>query len=161
MLVEWCSKITDARILMEMGRVDLGRVVLVPISPEFVLSGAVLVVGRFCHGQIVQRHLVSRKYFEMTPSNWNYAFSINGAFTKCSFLLNNFSWWTCIYMILFMLFQERIFFNFIPNLLTSLLQRINKSNRFANFHYETRSDYDNMQTPVTSYADLDQQRGRK
>ena len=32
---------------MEMGRVDLGRVVLVPISPEFVLSGAVLVVGRF------------------------------------------------------------------------------------------------------------------
>ena len=32
---------------MEMGRVDLGRVVLVPISPEFVLFGAVLVVGRF------------------------------------------------------------------------------------------------------------------
>ena len=31
---------------MEMGRVDLGHVVLVPISPEFVLSGAVLVVGR-------------------------------------------------------------------------------------------------------------------
>ena len=54
---------------MEMGRVDLGCVVLVPISPEFVLSGAVLVVGRFCHGQIVQRHLVSWKYFETTPSN--------------------------------------------------------------------------------------------
>ena len=32
---------------MEMGRVDIGRVVLVPISPEFVLFGAVLVVGRF------------------------------------------------------------------------------------------------------------------
>ena len=32
---------------MEMGRVDLGRVVLVPISPELVLSGAVLVVGHF------------------------------------------------------------------------------------------------------------------
>ena len=59
---------------MEMGRVDLGRVVLVPISPELVLSGAVLVVGRFfffffCYGQIVHHHLVSRKYFETTPSN--------------------------------------------------------------------------------------------
>ena len=52
-------------------------------------------------------------------------------------------------------------FSFIPNLLTSLLQRINKSNRFASFHFETRSDYDNMQTPVKRYADLDQQHGRK
>ena len=152
MLVEWCSKITDARILMEIGRVDLGRVVLVAISPEFVLSGPF-----FCHGQIVQHHLVSRKYFETTPPNWNNAFSVNGAFTKCSFLLNNFSRWTCVYMILFMLFQERIIFSFIPNLLTSSLQRINKSNRFANFHFETRSDYDNMRTPVKSCTDL----GRK
>ena len=61
---------------MEMGLIDLGRVVLVPISPELDLSGAVLVVGRFfffffffCYGQIVQHHLVSRKYFETTPSN--------------------------------------------------------------------------------------------
>ena len=54
---------------MEMGRVDLGQVVLVHVSTEFVLSGAVLVVGCFCHGQIVQHHLVSRKYFETTPSN--------------------------------------------------------------------------------------------
>ena len=61
-----------------------------------------------------------------------------------------------MYMILFMLFQERIFFNFIPNLLTSLLQKINKLNRFANFHFEMRSDYKNMQTPDKSYADLDQ-----
>ena len=66
-----------------------------------------------------------------------------------------------MYMILFMLFQEIIFFNFIPNLLTSLLQRINKSNRFANFHFETRSDYNNMQTPAKSYTDLHQLHGRK
>ena len=66
-----------------------------------------------------------------------------------------------MYMILFKLLQERIFVSFIPNLLTSLLQKINKSNRFANFHFETRSDYNNMQTPVKSYADLDQQHGRK
>ena len=66
-----------------------------------------------------------------------------------------------MYMILFKLFQERIIFNFIPNLLTSSLQRINKSNRCANFHFETRSDYDNTQTPDKSYADLDQQHGRK
>ena len=66
-----------------------------------------------------------------------------------------------MYTILFMLFQERIFFNFIPNLLTSLLQRINKSNRFANFHCETRFYYDNMHTPDKSYADLDQQHGKK
>ena len=66
-----------------------------------------------------------------------------------------------MYMILFMLFQERISFNFIPNLLTSFLQRINKSNRFANFHFEMRSDYDNMQMPDKRYADLDQQHGRK
>ena len=32
---------------MEMGRIDLGGVVLVPISQKFVLSGTVLVVGRF------------------------------------------------------------------------------------------------------------------
>ena len=61
-------------------------------------------------------------------------------------------------MILFKLFQERIFFNIIPNFLTSLLQRIKKLNRFAS---ETRSDYDNMQMPDKSYADLDQQHGRK
>ena len=56
---------------------------------------------------------------------------------------------------------KKKFFNFIPNLLTSLLQRINKSNRFASFHFETRSDYDSMQTPVKRYADIDQQHGRK
>ena len=37
---------------MEMGRVDLDRVVLIPISPEFVLSGAVLVVGRFFFSRV-------------------------------------------------------------------------------------------------------------
>ena len=66
-----------------------------------------------------------------------------------------------MYMILLMLFQEIFFFNFIPNILTSLLQRINKLNRFANFHCETRFDYNNMQTPDKCYADLDQQHGRK
>ena len=54
---------------MEMGRVDLGRVVLVLISLEFVLSRAVLVVGRFLSQADCPASSGIRKYFETTPSN--------------------------------------------------------------------------------------------
>ena len=53
-----------------MGRVDLGRVVLVPTWPEFSLSGAVQVVDRFLSWTDCPASTgITKVNFETTPSN--------------------------------------------------------------------------------------------